>query len=217
MKFHLASCEFSTSPSRKSAVFRKQLERQISIRLLLGSATGGNSAQQTKKSFILTLANSSFQPVFPSRFRLIRPVEPVFARRVRLKRLRHLKSITSSLDGKLCSSGTFLQITSKLVKLAQLPSPAAVLVFAVQDLNSCLCLLLFLTVARPFGRESGKSRLQQAQEDVEEVKDIMLDNLKKADERSGKLEDLEDRAEQLLAKVGGRSFRLRPSSHLTGL
>lgn len=52
-----------------------------------------------------------------------------------------------------------------------------------------------------FGQENGKSRLQQAQEDVEEVKDIMLDNLKKADERSGKLEDLEDRADQLLAKV----------------
>lgn len=52
-----------------------------------------------------------------------------------------------------------------------------------------------------FGQENGKSRLQQAQEDVEEVKDIMLDNLNKADERSGKLEDLEDRAEQLLAKV----------------
>lgn len=48
--------------------------------------------------------------------------------------------------------------------------------------------------------ENGRSRLQRAQEDVEEVKDIMLDNLKKADERSGKLEDLEDRADQLLAK-----------------
>lgn len=60
---------------------------------------------------------------------------------------------------------------------------------------------LFPTVAVPFGRENGKSRLQQAQEDVEEVKHIMLDNLKKADERSGKLEDLEDRADQLLAKV----------------
>lgn len=32
----------------------------------------------------------------------------------------------------------------------------------------------------------------------------MLDNLKKADERSGKLEDLEDRADQLLAKVSAR-------------
>lgn len=36
---------------------------------------------------------------------------------------------------------------------------------------------------------------------MEEVKDIMLDNLKKADERSGKLEDLEDRADQLLVQV----------------
>lgn len=33
------------------------------------------------------------------------------------------------------------------------------------------------------------------------MKDIMLDNLNKADERSGKLEDLEDRADQLLVKV----------------
>lgn len=53
----------------------------------------------------------------------------------------------------------------------------------------------------PFGLENGKSRLQQTQEDVDEVRDIMLENLKKADERSGKLEDLEDRADQLLAKV----------------
>ncbi|XP_031158080.1 vesicle-associated membrane protein 5 isoform X1 [Sander lucioperca] len=48
--------------------------------------------------------------------------------------------------------------------------------------------------------ENGKSRLQQAQEDVEEVKVIMLDNLNKADERSGKLVELEDRADELLAK-----------------
>ncbi|XP_041793892.1 vesicle-associated membrane protein 5 [Chelmon rostratus] len=48
--------------------------------------------------------------------------------------------------------------------------------------------------------ENGKSRLQQAQEDVEEVTVIMLDNLNKADERSGKLEDLEGRADELLAK-----------------
>ncbi|TMS03337.1 vesicle-associated membrane protein 5 [Larimichthys crocea] len=48
--------------------------------------------------------------------------------------------------------------------------------------------------------ENGKNRLQQAQEDVEEVKVIMLDNLNKADERAGKLDDLEDRADELLAK-----------------
>ncbi|XP_042344912.1 vesicle-associated membrane protein 5 [Plectropomus leopardus] len=48
--------------------------------------------------------------------------------------------------------------------------------------------------------ENGKSRLQQAQEEVEEVKVIMLDNLNKADERSGKLGELEDRADELLAK-----------------
>uniref|UniRef100_A0A3B5K7H0 Vesicle-associated membrane protein 5 n=1 Tax=Takifugu rubripes TaxID=31033 RepID=A0A3B5K7H0_TAKRU len=50
------------------------------------------------------------------------------------------------------------------------------------------------------GQENGKSRLQQRQEEVEEVKVIMLENLNKADERSGKLDDLEDRADQLLAK-----------------
>lgn len=33
------------------------------------------------------------------------------------------------------------------------------------------------------------------------MKVIMLDNLAKADERSGKLEELEDRAEDLLEKV----------------
>ncbi|XP_061528842.1 vesicle-associated membrane protein 5 isoform X2 [Phyllopteryx taeniolatus] len=45
---------------------------------------------------------------------------------------------------------------------------------------------------------NGKSRLQQVQEDAEEVKDIMLDNLNKAEERSEKLGDLEDRADELL-------------------
>lgn len=53
-----------------------------------------------------------------------------------------------------------------------------------------------------FAKQNGKSRLQQAQEDAEEVKDIMLDNLNKVDERSGKLGDLEDRADELLRKVG---------------
>ncbi|XP_070690119.1 vesicle-associated membrane protein 5 isoform X2 [Pempheris klunzingeri] len=47
---------------------------------------------------------------------------------------------------------------------------------------------------------NGKSRLEQAHEGVEEVKVIMLDNLNKADERSGKLDDLEDRADELLQK-----------------
>ncbi|KAM4579173.1 vesicle-associated membrane protein 5-like [Fundulus diaphanus] len=49
-------------------------------------------------------------------------------------------------------------------------------------------------------QEDGKSRLQQAQEEVEEVKGIMLDNMNKADERSGKLNDLEQQAEELLEK-----------------
>ncbi|XP_033474529.1 vesicle-associated membrane protein 5 [Epinephelus lanceolatus] len=53
--------------------------------------------------------------------------------------------------------------------------------------------------------ENGKSRLQQAHEDVEEVKVIMLDNLQKADERSGKLDDLEDRSVKLEEK--SRAFQ----------
>ncbi|XP_037634649.1 vesicle-associated membrane protein 5 isoform X2 [Sebastes umbrosus] len=48
--------------------------------------------------------------------------------------------------------------------------------------------------------ENGKNRLQQAQEDVEEVKVIMLDNLNKADERSGRLGELEDRADELMER-----------------
>lgn len=50
-------------------------------------------------------------------------------------------------------------------------------------------------------QENGKNRLQQAQKEVEEVKVIMLDNLNKADERSGKLGELENRADELLEKV----------------
>ncbi|KAF4074656.1 hypothetical protein AMELA_G00241880 [Ameiurus melas] len=46
--------------------------------------------------------------------------------------------------------------------------------------------------------ENGHGRLQQAQQDVEEVREIMLDNLTKASEREGKLGDLENRADQLL-------------------
>ncbi|XP_015253817.1 PREDICTED: vesicle-associated membrane protein 727-like [Cyprinodon variegatus] len=48
--------------------------------------------------------------------------------------------------------------------------------------------------------ENGKNRLQQTQEEVEEVKGIMMDNLNKAEERSGKLNDLEQQAEDLLEK-----------------
>lgn len=50
-------------------------------------------------------------------------------------------------------------------------------------------------------QENGKSRLQQTQEEVEEVRVIMMDNLNKAEERSGKLGELEDRADKLLDKV----------------
>lgn len=64
-------------------------------------------------------------------------------------------------------------------------------------------------------QENGKSRLQQAQEDVDEVKVIMLDNLNKADERSGKLEELEDRAEDLLEKVRSSLSVLTASASLS--
>lgn len=57
------------------------------------------------------------------------------------------------------------------------------------------------------GQENGKNRLQQAQEDVEEVKVIMLDNLNKADERSGRLGELEDRADELMERVSGGGIR----------
>ncbi|CAL8347671.1 unnamed protein product [Lota lota] len=48
--------------------------------------------------------------------------------------------------------------------------------------------------------KNGKTRLQRAEDEVLEVKDIMMDNLRKADERSDKLDDLESRAEDLLVK-----------------
>ncbi|KAK9522291.1 hypothetical protein VZT92_018766 [Zoarces viviparus] len=48
---------------------------------------------------------------------------------------------------------------------------------------------------------NGKNRLQQAQDDVEEVKGIMLENIHKADERTEKMGDLEERAEDLLSKA----------------
>ncbi|XP_053182219.1 vesicle-associated membrane protein 5 [Scomber japonicus] len=51
--------------------------------------------------------------------------------------------------------------------------------------------------------ENGNSRLKKTQEDVEEVKVIMLDNLNKADERHVKLGDLEYRADELLEKSKG--------------
>ncbi|KAG5280839.1 hypothetical protein AALO_G00064600 [Alosa alosa] len=51
--------------------------------------------------------------------------------------------------------------------------------------------------------ENGKSRLQQAQDNVEEVKVIMMDNLNKAEERTGKLGELENRADVLLEQSKG--------------
>lgn len=59
------------------------------------------------------------------------------------------------------------------------------------------------TSARSAVMENGKSRLQKTQEEVEEVKVIMLDNLNKADERAGKISDLEERADNLLLKSKG--------------
>ncbi|ROI27762.1 Synaptobrevin, partial [Anabarilius grahami] len=50
-------------------------------------------------------------------------------------------------------------------------------------------------------KQNGQSRLQQAQEDVEEVKVIMLDNINKTEERSEKLKELDDRADKLLQQV----------------
>ncbi|TRZ02115.1 hypothetical protein DNTS_031900 [Danionella cerebrum] len=49
--------------------------------------------------------------------------------------------------------------------------------------------------------ENGKSRLHEAQKDVDEVKSIMLQNLDKAEERSGKLHELEIRADDLGLKA----------------
>uniref|UniRef100_A0A3B5LHI6 V-SNARE coiled-coil homology domain-containing protein n=1 Tax=Xiphophorus couchianus TaxID=32473 RepID=A0A3B5LHI6_9TELE len=57
------------------------------------------------------------------------------------------------------------------------------------------------TKHRKIKNSDGKSRLQQTQEEVEQVKDITKDNMEKADERSGKLNDLEQQAEDLLEKV----------------
>ncbi|KAF3696180.1 Vesicle-associated membrane protein 5 [Channa argus] len=59
--------------------------------------------------------------------------------------------------------------------------------------------------------ENGKSRLEKTKEEVEEVKVIMMDNLNKASERSDKLNDLEDRAEELLEKSKGFE---KTSNHL---
>lgn len=57
--------------------------------------------------------------------------------------------------------------------------------------------------------EDGKCRVQQMDNELEEVKKIMHDNLKKADERSGKLNDLEQQAEDLLEK--GKVFEKKSS------
>lgn len=67
--------------------------------------------------------------------------------------------------------------------------------------SQTLVRVMSVTVPCVIFGQNGKSRLQQAQDDVEAVKDIMLDNLKKADERSERLDDLGDRADELLEKV----------------
>lgn len=53
--------------------------------------------------------------------------------------------------------------------------------------------------------DNGQSHLRQAQENVEEVKLIMLDNLNKSGERTVKLVDLDNRADQLLEQSKGFS------------
>ncbi|XP_034077750.1 vesicle-associated membrane protein 5 [Gymnodraco acuticeps] len=50
---------------------------------------------------------------------------------------------------------------------------------------------------------NGTSRLQQVQDDADEVKVIMMENMNKVDERSDKLGDLETRAEDLHEKAKG--------------
>lgn len=57
--------------------------------------------------------------------------------------------------------------------------------------------------------EDGKCRLQQMENEMVEVKKIMHDNFKKVDERSGKLNDLEQQAEDLLEK--GKVFEKKSS------
>ncbi|KPP61231.1 vesicle-associated membrane protein 5-like [Scleropages formosus] len=52
---------------------------------------------------------------------------------------------------------------------------------------------------------SGNSRLEKVHQEVDEVKTIMLDNINKNEERSGKLKELEDRADQVCVK--SKSFR----------
>ncbi|XP_033989134.1 vesicle-associated membrane protein 5 [Trematomus bernacchii] len=48
---------------------------------------------------------------------------------------------------------------------------------------------------------NGNSHLQRVQDDADEVKVIMMENMNKVDERSDKLGDLETRAEDLHAKA----------------
>ncbi|XP_035381790.1 vesicle-associated membrane protein 5 [Electrophorus electricus] len=48
--------------------------------------------------------------------------------------------------------------------------------------------------------ENGHGRLQQMQENVEEVRVIMLDNLNRAEQRDSGLSELEDRSTQLQEK-----------------
>ena len=57
--------------------------------------------------------------------------------------------------------------------------------------------------------QSANKRLQKTQEAAEEVKVIMLENMHKAGERSEKLEELDERAEDLAAKVKAFIFTHR--------
>lgn len=72
-------------------------------------------------------------------------------------------------------------------------------VCCVKDVCQSFCVSQYIYFFCP--QEKGQSRLRQAQQDVEDIKVIMLNNIDKADERAGKLGELEDRADKLLVKV----------------
>ena len=62
--------------------------------------------------------------------------------------------------------------------------------------------------------QSANNRLRQTQEDAEEVKVIMLENMHKTEERSGKLEELDKRAQDLEEKVTPFIFNHCPLTQL---
>lgn len=65
-------------------------------------------------------------------------------------------------------------------------------------LSFVLCCVFVLCV---YVQAEGPSRLQQLKKDTEEIQDIMLDNVIRAGERKERLEELDNRAEELLKHV----------------